>query len=253
MNEKKKALIMLIVLAVSLLVILGAISQSLLESNKKVQDVKMVFERDKTQIIYLAKDSCYYCNLLEPITNSLKEEFKLEYYKIDTSALTTSELNRILKVLDIDYDTFGTPYIVITRDGEKIGEHVGYTDENVLFDLFQKHGLIDEDESLHMIYLEEIDPIFESSDKSLVLIGETGDANSIASRETLRKLAKENTFEIKYFDTAKLTDEDDYSILLEKLEVEELPVLVEIENGKVVSKETQKKYKEYLKDKGYIE
>ena len=252
MNEKKKTLIMLIILGLSLLLIIGVVLESIVDSNKKVQDVKMIVEKDKTQIIYLAKDSCYYCNLLKPITDSLKQEFGLDYYKIDTSDLSTTELNKILKLLDIDYEKFGTPYIVITRDGEKIDEHVGYADEDVLFEFFQKNELIDKNEKLNMTYLEEIDSVFESSDKSLVLIGKSGDANSISARELLRKKAKKHKFEVKYFDTSKLTDEKEYSILLKKLDVEKLPVLVEIKDGKILSKEKEMDYEKFLKEKEYI-
>ena len=254
MNEKKKALVVLGISAVLLVVIVVTLFASLVASNKKIEELKNVMNSEGAKIVYIAKDTCYYCNLLQPITNSLKEEFDLEYYNIDTNSLSNSELARVLETLDIDYDTFGTPYIVIVKDGKKIDEHVGYTDEDVLFELFKKNGIIKEDASLNMTYLDEINSTIDSTEKSLVLIGKSGDTSSIEARTNLRKIAKENSIDIKYFDTSKLTDEDEYSNLLSKLEVDSLPILVIFDNGNVVSKETSiSEYERYLRDNGYIE
>ncbi len=253
MDEKKKALVVLVISAVLVIIAIIAIVSSLITSGKKIDELKDVMDSKEAKIVYLAKDSCYYCNLLEPITTSMKEEFDLDYYNIDTSELSSAELAKILKILDIDYDAFGTPYIVIVKDGEKVDEHVGYTDEDVLFDLFKSNGLISEDKTLNMTYLDEIDSTIDSDSSSLVLIGASGDTASIEARITLRKLAKENSIDIKYFDTSKLTDEDEYSNLLSKLDVESLPVLVKFENGNVVSKEeTISEYETYLKENGYM-
>ena len=256
MNEKKKALIVLFGLAAMLVIIIAAVISSLIDSNKKIEEVKKIMNSETAKIVYLEKESCYYCQLLKPITDSLEKEFDLDYHKIDTSKLSNVELTKILKTLEIDYDSFGTPYIAIVKDGKKIDEHVGYTDENVLFELFQKNQIIEESKTLNMTYLDDIDTIFDDSSSSLLLVGESGDTNSIEARITLRKIAKEKSLDIKYFDVAKLTDNNEYSILLNKLEVEKLPVLVKVENGKVISKETEitaSKYQIFLKSNGYID
>lgn len=254
MNEKKKALVVLGISAVLLVVIVVALFASLVASNKKIEELKNVMNSEEAKIVYLAKDTCYYCNLIKPITTFLEKEFNLDYYNIDANKLTSSELIRVLDTLDIDYETFGTPYIVIVKNGKKIDEHVGYTDEDVLFELFKKNGIINEDASLNMTYLDEIDSTINSKESSLVLIGESGDTSSIEARMNLRSLAKENSINIKYFDTSKLTDKDEYSNLLSKLEVDSLPILVKIENGYVISKETSiSEYEAYLRENGYIE
>lgn len=255
MNEKKKAVIVLCGLSLLLVIIIVSVVLSLIESNKKIEEIKTIMSSKEAKIVYLEKESCYYCNLLKPITDSLEEEFNLEYYKIDTNELSNIELAKVLKTLEIDYENFGTPYIVIVKDGKKIDEHVGYTDEDVLFELFKDNKIINESESLNMTYIDEVDSMFNSNNSALLLVGESGDENSIAARIELRKIAKENSLDIKYFDISKLTDNNKYSILLSKLDVEELPVLVKIENGVVVSKEsemTNLKYETFLKNNGYI-
>ncbi len=255
MNEKKKSLILLSVLLVALLIIVVAVILSLIESNKKIEEVKEVLNSNEPKIVYLAKPSCYYCNLIEPITTSLQEEYGLDYYHINTGNLSNSELNKILEVLGIDVSTFGTPYIAVVQDGKIIGEQVGYTDEDVLFELFQKYNLIDQNASLHMNYIDTIDSVWNNENQTLVLVGQSGDTASIEARITLRKLAQEYSFEINYFDTAKLEEASIYNELLDTLKVEALPVLVNVQNGDIVSKTTEtseKNYKSFLEENGYI-
>ena len=255
MNEKKKALVVIGVLAVFLVIIVVAVVMSLIQSSKKLDEVQKIMNSKEPQIVYLSKPTCYYCNLIEPITSSLEEEFNLDYFHINTGDLSNSELLKILEIIGIDVDTFGTPYIAVVQDGKIIGEQVGYTDENVLFDLFKEHVLIDATASLNMSYIDDLDAIWNQSEAKLVLIGESGDTASIDARITLRKLAVEYNFEINYFDTTKLQDSTDYDELLENLDTESLPILVIVKDGNVLSSTTQTSragYEEFLKSNSYI-
>lgn len=255
MNEKKKALVSLGVLAFLLVVIIVVVIMSLIQSNKKLQEIKDVMDSENPQIIYLSKPTCYYCNLIEPITTSLEEEFNLTYFHINTGELSNSELIKTLEIIGINSDTFGTPYIAIVQNGKIIGEQVGYTDENVLFDLFKTHHLIDENASLHMNYIDDLDTIWNDEESKLVLIGESGDTASIEARITMRKLASSYSFEINYFDTAKLEDSTEYNELLEDLDIKQLPILAIVQNGSVIAstiETSQENYEKFLKENDYI-
>lgn len=255
MNEKKKTLILLGVLAVLLVIIIMVVCASLIDSHKKIEEIKEVMNSKEPQIIYLSKPTCHYCNLIEPITSSLKEEFNLDYFNINTEELSNLELTKILKIIGVNLETFGTPYIAVVKDGKIIGEQIGYTDENVLFDLFRKHNLIKSNASLNMNYIDSIDELFNKENTNLVLIGKSGDTVSIEARLNLRKIASNHNFEINYFDTSKLEDETEYNELLDKLDVEKLPVLVIVENGNILQKTTEitnSSYTEFLKENNYI-
>lgn len=255
MNEKKKTLILLGVLAVLLVAIVTIVCVSIVESNKKIDEIKKIMNSKEPQIIYLSKPTCYYCNLIEPITTSLKEEFNLDYFDINTEGMSNTKLIKILDTIGVDIETFGTPYIAVVKDGKIIGEQIGYTDENVLFDLFKKNNLIEESASLNMNYMDNIDELFGEENTNLVLIGESGNTASIEARISLRKLASSDSFEINYFDTANIEDKVKYNELLEKLDVQKLPVLVVVENGKVTKKTTElndEKITKFLKENNYI-
>lgn len=255
MNERKKGLLVLGVLVLLLFIIIWMVIISVVESNERLNDLKKVINSNETQIIYLSKPTCYYCNLIEPITKSLEEEFKLDYVKINTGELSNSELLKTLDIIGINIDTFGTPYIAIVKDGKIVGEQVGYTDENVLFELFKKHKLIDENATLNMNYIDDLDIVWENNSAKLVLIGESGDTASIDSRLVLRKISKKYDIEINYYDATKLEDEVKYTKLLDKLGIEKLPVLTIVQDGNILSKTTvvsEKEYEQFFKDNDYI-
>lgn len=257
MNEKKKLLITLGII-IGIIVLIVAISfVSLYQSSKKLEIIEETISSDKTQIIYLSRPTCYYCNLIEPITDFLQEEFELDYYHINTDEFSKSQMKKILKIMGVNESTFGTPYIAIVKNGKVIGEQIGYTDEDVLFKLFQKNGLIEENASLHLNYLENREQIWNESESKLVLVGKSGDTASIESRITFRNLVTEYSIEANYFDTAKLENETQYNELLNNLgiSVEELPILTIVEDGKVIEKTknlTKQGLEEFLKNNNYI-
>jgi len=255
MNEKRKLIVVFIVSTCILLLMISAVFISLVQSNKKIEEIEKVVNSEETQIIYLSKPTCYYCNLIEPITSSLEEEFDLEYFHINTEELSNSELAKVLEIIGIDSAMFGTPYIAIVKNGELLGEQVGYTDEDVLFNLFKEHNLINEYATLNMNYIDDLQSLWNKQESKLVLIGESGDTGSIESRIILRNLAKEHSFEINYFDIAKLEDDVDYSELFGDLEVGNLPVLVIVREGKILAKTietTKSSYEKFLKENNYI-
>lgn len=257
MNEKKKGLIVLGVFSVLLVAIIAIIVVSVINDNKKISSFKEMVNSNETKIVYFMKPTCYYCNLLEPITTSLAEQYNLEYEMIDTNELSSAQLTKMLDILKIDESTFGTPHIAIVRNGVVIGEQSGYTDEDVLFELFKKRGLIEKEETLKLNYIDKdtLNSIWNNGEKKVLLVGEAGSTSSIAARIELMNLLGEYNVSVNYFDTSYLSSTEEYNNLIERLDVEELPVLTVIENGNVISKISEidkDKYIEFFKQNGYI-
>lgn len=259
MNEKKKGIIVLGIFVTLLILVLVLIFASLMKSNKKLKEFKNKLNSSEPQIIYIMKPTCYYCNLVEPITTKLKEKYKLNYYQIDSSKLSTSELRTMLNLLNVDLETFGTPYIAIVQNGKVIGEQSGYTDENVLFDLFKTSGLINKNEELGLNYLDKdsLNNLWNSDSVNAVLIGESGDTSAIEARMNLMELKEEHdNVDISYFDISATSSDEEYSKWKERLEGDSLPIMVLIQKGKIIAKtkETAKeKYIQFFKENNYME
>lgn len=260
MNENSKLLkIGLSIIIIALIIIIPIIIQNN-KTAKLIKEVEDVMNSSDAKVIYMARPTCYYCNLLEPITDSLKEEYNLDYYYINTDELSNSELSKVLKLFNRTTDTFGTPYLIITKDGKVVAEQNGYADENIIFDFFKNNGIIDENETLKINYLDKqaFDNIMNNNEKELILIGKTGDESVVKARTELKEIIKQYALKINYFDIMNVSSEDEYNDNLEKLGYDENfegPNLVIIENGKIIAetnKNTKEDYITFLKNNGYI-
>lgn len=257
MNEKKKGLVVLSTFLILLVVIILLIGISVINSNKKINEFKNMVNSSDTHIVYFMKPTCYYCNLLEPITTMLKEQYNLKYEMIDASTLSNSQLSSMLNILDVDISTFGTPYIAIVKDGMVLGEQSGYTDEDVLFELFKKNGLIKAEETLKLNYIDKdtLNAIWDNGEKRAILIGQAGNTSSIAARIELMDLLNEYAISVDYFDTSDFSTEAEYNTWIERLDADKFPVLVVMESGNIVAKISdidKNKYIEFLNQNGYI-
>lgn len=260
MNENSKLLkIGISIVVIALIIVVPIIIQNN-KTSKLIKEIEDVMNSSDAKVIYMARPTCYYCNLLEPITDSLKEEYNLDYYYINTDELSNSELSKVLKLFDRTTDTFGTPYLIITKDGKVVAEQNGYADEDVIFNFFKTNGIIDEDETLKINYLDKqsFDDIMNNNEREIILIGKTGDESVVEARNELKEIITQYNLKINYFDIMNVSSEDEYNDNLEKLGYDEDfegPNLVIVENNKIIAetnKNTKEDYITFLKNNSYI-
>lgn len=257
MNEKKRLYVMFGVV-VGILVVVSAIciagNQSIKELFKSI-DEKM--QSNTVQVFYFEKPTCHYCMLLKPVTDTLKEEYELSYNYIDTSTLNNGQLKRILDKFGITYKTFGTPHLTITKNGKVLDHLSGYADENIVFELFQTTGVIPKEATLTFEYIDydTFKKLFKKEQKTLIMIGQSGE-DSVNARNQLKTYIRENGIQIYYMDIAETGNSDNYSELLQLIDHSEqtdYPILMIVENGKIISEITQTaSYEQFLRTNGYI-
>ncbi len=259
MDEKKKLWIMIGIISALIIFTIGIYFVGNLKVKKLLKDMEEQINQEETQIFYFSRPTCHYCTLLKPITDTLGEEYQLTYYSINTDQYSPNQLQKILKKFGLDSKTFGTPYIVITKNGKVIGQLSGYADENVVFALFQKHLLIPSDAHLAFEYLDynTFQTIWNSGERSLIMIGETGE-KSVQARNILKPLIGAHNLNILYMDIAETGSNENYSTFLSTIgyTVEPTyPVLMIVENGMIVSQTnqmTKEEYEMFLKTNQYI-
>lgn len=265
MSEKKKfgilfgSIIGIVILFLTVYIIEN------LNLQKLLKDIDQKMNLEEVQIFYFSRPTCHYCILLEPITESLKEEYQLTYYDINVDDYSRGQLRKILNKFGTNVANFGTPYIVITKGGNVIGELNGYADENVVFDLFQKNGIIPENATLEFQYLDydTFKSIWNNGERNLVMIGQTGET-SVNARNILKPLIKKYSLSIAYMDIAETysgetNSNQKYSEFLNMIgytTVPTYPILMIIENGTVIAQMNQtdiNSYETFLRTNGYIE
>lgn len=105
----------------------------------------VAFNSNEPRLILLARPTCYWCQEFLPGLDNLKEQYGFDYVYTNTDEIEETELNDILGYMKIDSSTFGTPYLGVFKDGEKIAEQPGYIPEKELFEFLKTNGFISAD------------------------------------------------------------------------------------------------------------
>ncbi|MBR3211234.1 MAG: thioredoxin family protein [Bacilli bacterium] len=94
------------------------------------------------RIILVARPTCGYCNIAEPIIYKISKEYDLDIYYLNTDEFTEAELTDFVQS-DERFQELGTPYLMVVQDDEIIDNVDGLTDYAHYVDFFQRNGFID--------------------------------------------------------------------------------------------------------------
>lgn len=237
--EKYKTLI----IAIMICFIGGIAGLSIQKIYHKVQFQHLynqILNENTNDVLFLGRPSCIFCNLLKPILEETSEKYHIQYRYINTDWLTKKELEKVLEKLRIKKESFSTPRLIITN-GNRIKDHyIGYMDDINLFYYFQRNGLIDENEvfkdpypNVERLSSEEYFKILDEKEDTEVLIGRIGDKNT----NEILKEASDQKRGLKFLSPSVfLTEEEGIRFnetLKDMKEDAEIPILLEIKNGKV--------------------
>lgn len=126
MNENKKTLVVVIAFALILVLIGFAATE---QEKKLKKDMKIFYDylnSSENKLIYFAREGCSYCELLEESKKELLDENKIDYYFVDTNAVSSKILDKMIEVLGIN--GFGTPTLSIVSGGKAVYNQVGVFD-----------------------------------------------------------------------------------------------------------------------------
>lgn len=112
------------------------------DDDEIVASFNEVLNGETRRLVYIGRPNCTFCQQLQPSIDELSETYNIDYYYINTNELTSMQLATILNKLGKKTSTFGTPYLAIVQNGEKIAEQPGYVEKDVLFKFLEDNGLI---------------------------------------------------------------------------------------------------------------
>ena len=255
-KEKKKAIILIVVLSVICIALIGFMVYDELKQNGSIVDEEIreimkgfneTFNSKERMVIFYASSQCGYCELQKPILETISEDYDMDYLEIDAATLGSKQRNEIVEKLGIKG---ATPTTVIVQDGEVIDVQEGYTEGRYLVEFFASNELLPED----AVYSKEANLTFIDYDKfedlikkgtHIVVVGETTCPNCIAIKPALNKIAGEYDLIINYLTYDKMNQED-YNEFFKNLKdigydepdfVNEgsfgVPLTLIVENGKV--------------------
>lgn len=192
-----------------------------------------LFEEKQTNIIFLERPTCGFCNLFKPILQEASKNYNFQYQDINVDWLTKKELEKILEKLHIRKTSFSTPRLIITEGNNIKDQQIGYMDDLELFNYLKKNGITNQSfknayPKIERLTSESYFKLLEEKENALVLIGRIGDpkVTTLLNKNTNIKLLNPAVFtkeeKQKFDETVTLTDDM------------KLPILLEIKNGKIM-------------------
>ena len=115
-------------------------------------EYKDLIKKSGTNVIVVGQTTCSHCIAIKPALNSIASEYDLTIYYINVDVLSqdeSTEFNETLKDLEyndsdfIESGAFGTPLILIVKDGKITKYIAGERTKSQLVREFTKLGLID--------------------------------------------------------------------------------------------------------------
>lgn len=246
MKEFKKVGILIGALMLVILLFVAALINDQKQKQKAMDSYLNAIEKKGTNLIYIGREGCSYCQQFAPVIAGLSSTYGFKYTYVDTDKITEEQLSKIITKLDVDSDSFGTPTIAVTKDGKSVDSNIGALDREGLFDFLQKNGVISKDETLKDEYanLSTIDyskyeKILEDGNRSVVVIGQTGCTYCEQAKPILNEIANEYDVTINYLNLTDLSEDESKDLFdsleyLKKLESVGTPLTLVIKDKKVV-------------------
>lgn len=245
MNEKKKMIFILAILCIFVIAIGAVIFKSYKDEKRVMDSFYNTFNQDKRTLIFIGRDGCYYCQLLKPILEDFDSQYQFGYLYVNTDKISTSKLNEILNVLELDTETFGTPTSVIVENGQVIANSKGSTSEKTYFEFLKENGIINTDEPnlINYINYEEYTNLLNNNQSgTLIVIGDSHDDQYKTMMKYLRNIKAENNIAINYFSMLEISQENSSEFTNVSL-----PTMIVINSSRQkVTLEGNKTYEEYV-------
>ena len=298
MNENKKVVIAVsIILGLLLLLILvGVLQKNSSKQNdysvgntdtntytgKYSTDYEKAVEGEGKKVLFIGSSSCGVCSEFTPYMKYLSEAYGFTYYYIDAATMNTNTLESVLEKVGKSLENIGTPYMAFIENGEKYEEVQGYLSESGLFSTLQKNGIIGENEVyissseassnnstgstddyeyLTFIDYDKYEEIYNSKEKAIVVLGQTGCGACTAFKPVINEIAKEYDLTIYFVNLTDWTKRETYDLMgslsyFKERESFGTPLTLILENGDNISEQEGHNSKaatiEFLKKEGFI-
>lgn len=222
-KENKKTIIITIVVAVAALALIAVFTVNELISSgvittKADREVLSEFyenynSKERT-IIYYASPSCSYCQLQEPILETIADDYDLDYYYLDASSLGLKQRKEVLEKLGIEH---ATPTTIVVEKGKVIDTAVGYKQGKELVKFFVDTEILPEDaefsgeKNITFIDYKKYGEIINNGETNVVVVGKTNCGYCTAFKPTLNTVAGEYDITINYLNLAEMSEDESNS------------------------------------------
>ncbi len=276
MKEEKKLIIIMVMVVVLLMLIpfTGYIKK--VKGERILTAIKQFYKESSYNLIYLSSSDCSYSNQFDPVIEKVATEYNFNYAYVDVLNLTNAQNDELLKKLKIDQDDFGTPYLIISKDGKKVAEQLGYLENEELIEFLKENDFLDEDaepietndlssdlsSDLNYINATKFVELINSSEKQVIVLGQTSCGACSRVIPILEEIIQQEEIEISYINVDQIESDEEYQKYSKEISNLGLTtyytphimvVQKGIELGNIVGVTTKEDYIELFKEHGVIE
>lgn len=97
----------------------------------------------EAKVILLARPTCHYCTIAEPILHKLVKDYNLEINYLNPDNFTEEDQTNFVQSDEEFSEGFGTPFLFIVRDNQIVDKVDGLTDTAHYIYFFQVNGYIE--------------------------------------------------------------------------------------------------------------
>lgn len=240
MNEKTKLFVVLGAIVVVIAAIVGYNIKLTKDSEKALNFFKEELNSTEEKLVLIARPGCSWCQLFEPILDYYADKYEFNYSYLNTDNLVKKDFYKMLNILNISSDKFGTPTIIFAKDGKITDTEIGYVDERKLLKELQEHSFVSEKETDILNYLDfkALKNTVKSKQKSIIVVGQTTCSYCIKFKPILFKVAEEQDITINYINYNEIEELEELETYLQQFEAFQgewgTPLTLITENGKVL-------------------
>ncbi|MCM1370316.1 MAG: thioredoxin family protein [Clostridium sp.] len=220
MNEKKKGIILLIIVGIIVVLILVGVICNIMEQKKVFDKFNEYYNGSQATLVVLRKDGCVYCEAYEPEIEFMSKYYGFSYEELSIDKLSTSDYSKMLEMLGItDTSKFGTPYTVILQNKSVVATLAGAQEEEQIFKFLKDNNFVKQDDKLLIDYVDYNGYVsaLNSKDKTVIALAQTSCIHCKNVKPVLNELIRDYNIDIKVLNVDLLAEED-YNKLNESLE-----------------------------------
>lgn len=99
---------------------------------------------EENKIILVARPTCHYCQIAEPILQNISFKYNIEINYLNTDEFSDDDQTKFINSDDTFKDGFGTPFLLIVSNNKIVSSVNGLTDEAHYISFFKNNGFINE-------------------------------------------------------------------------------------------------------------
>ena len=101
------------------------------------------YQGEEGKLVLVARETCHYCQLAEPIIQSIMKEYNIDVNYLDTDEFTEETSEQFTQSDAMFEDGFGTPMLLMVGKNSIIDSVDGLTDKAHYVEFFRSNGFIE--------------------------------------------------------------------------------------------------------------